>query len=128
MDPIEDGTQHINISQSGKTPLGRMLAPPFEVSFEIGGNRYDSVEDYWRSLVSEHGEDFTRTEEFRRCILRATWKKINQNHSIFWRVEQNILPYRRYFVYEDDVYVSKEERWFCKGINVIEDHIEQNFW
>jgi len=105
-----------------------MLAPEYETTIEINGETYSSVAERWRFLLSEFGEDYARTEEFRWSILQSTWKKIQQNHSIFWRVEQNILPYRRYFVYEDDVYVSKEERWLCKGIDVIEDHIEQNFW
>lgn len=149
MNPLEDGTKHVNISYQAKTPLGRMLSPPHPASFKLPEEgTFSSVGGYWYWLLFEpspkhrslSGEDVfvtnpnseaqkqVKSQEFQQKILRATWHKIRQNNRIFWRFEQNILPYRRYYVGESDIYKPADAEWLCDGLTVMEDYIDNNFW
>lgn len=149
IDPLEDGTKHINISYQAKTPLGRMLSPPYTAGFELPDDGYFlSVGGYWRWLVFDKEEshrtisgeevflsgsfdsaaDIVKTQEFKEKILRATWHKIRQNHKIFWRFEDNVLSFERYYVYEDRVYKPSDAEWLCDGLTVMDEYIHQNFW
>ena len=148
MNPLEDGTKHLNVTYQAKTQLGRMLSPPYKASFELSGEgKFQSVGGYWCWLIrdknrfrSMSGEDVlaqkklpdvkkkVSAQSFQEKILRATWHKIRQNQSIFWRFEQNILPFRRYYVAEGYTYRPSDEEWFCDGLEVMSDYIDQNFW
>ncbi len=149
VDPLEDGTKHINISHQAKTPLGRMLSPPFESKFELPDDgSFRSVGGYWHWLLFGPEEGFrevsgeevflrgkfddavsqAQTREFQEKILRATWHKIRQNDNIFWRFQGNILPYRRYYVTEGKVVYPLDRKWMCEGIEVMTEYIDHNFW
>lgn len=147
--PIKDGEDHINISYQGKTQLGRMLSPPYQAGFELPDDgRFLSVGGYWHWLVFGREEDYRRafgdqvflqgsfdseaeivkTQEFKEKILRATWHKIRQNHKIFWRFEENIKPFKRYYVYEDRKYRPSDAKWLPDGLEVMTSYIDKNFW
>ena len=147
MNPIEDGTKHLNVTYQAKTPLGRMLSPPYKASFNLSDEgKFQSVGGYWCWLIQNKdkfrtlsGEDILvekelpkaqekiKRQRFQEKILRATWHKIRQNQNIFWRFEQNIFPFRRYYV-GDSIYRPSDAEWFCDGLEVMCDYIDQNFW
>lgn len=149
MNPLEDGTKHVNVSHDANTQLGRMLSPPYQSKFVLPDDgEFESVAGYWLWLVFDPNEGFrevsgetvflrgtydgaqeiVETQDFQEKILRATWHKIRQNNSIFWRFEQNILPYRRYYVGQGDIYKPSDAEWLCDGLKVMQDYIDQNFW
>lgn len=124
-----------------------MLSPPFSASFELPEDgSFESIGGYWWWLLSGKdkarklsGKDvFTeknvgaknrvKTEEFQDKILKATWHKIRQNQKIFWRFEQNILDFRRYYVHEGKLYRPSDSEWICDGLEVMSEYIDQNFW
>ena len=148
MNPLEDGTKHLNITYQAKTQLGRMLSPPYKANFELSDDgKFQSVGGYWCWLIQNEdrfrnmsGENVlvqkkipdvkkkVSSQSFQEKILRATWYKIRQNQSIFWRFEQNILLFRRYYVAEGYTYRPSGKDWFCDGLEVMSDYIDQNFW
>ena len=148
MNPLEDGTKHLNVSYQAKTQLGRMLSPPYKAKFKLSDDgEFQSVGGYWCWLIKNEdklgtlsGEDvlvqknFPEVREkvssrrFQEKILRATWHKIRQNQKIFWRFEQNILPFRRYYVAKSSIYRPSDAEWFCDGLEIMSDYIDKNFW
>lgn len=149
MDPLEDGTKHINVHHKAKTPLGRMLSPPYRAAFRVRDHgTFQSVGGYWAWLLFDRedgfrdlsGEDIlarqkflpeqqtVASEAFQRKILKATWAKIRQNSTIFWRFQQNILPYRRYVVVEDTIYQPSSADWLLDGLSVMEEYTEKHIW
>lgn len=149
MDPQKDGTKHLNVTHSAKTQFGRMLSPPYEASFELSDSgEFQSVGGYWCWLLSGRKDKFREvsgeacltesefpgkqqtvaSEPFQRKILRASWHKIRQNQTIFWRFEQNVLPFRRYYVGEGTIYKPSDAEWICDGLEVMSEYIDQNFW
>lgn len=122
-----------------------MLSPPYEASFTIPGDgEFSSVGGYWNWLVLEKscwkqvsGEavlfereslDVHISNSFRRKILQATWYKINQNRTIFWRMERNVKEFLRYIVTSDGIFVPSDAEWLCDGLDVIDEHIRKNHW
>lgn len=148
MDPHEDGTKHLNVSHNAKTQLGRMLSPPYPAEVQLPDDgTFSSVGGYWCWLLW-HREEFrelsgenlfvekefpkarkqVESREFQEKILKATWHKIRQNSNIFWRFEQNILPFRRYYVMEDRIYKPSDAEWICDGLKTMIGYVDHNFW
>lgn len=146
VDPLEDGTKHINVHYKAKTPLGRMLSPPYRAAFSVREHgTFQSVGGYWAWLVFDRkdgfrdlsGEDVlvrqnfdvdTGAEDFRKKILHPMWQKIRQNSTIWWRFQQNILPYRRYTLVEDTIYQPSSADWLIDGLSVMEEYTEKYIW
>lgn len=149
IDPQEDGTKHLNVTYNSKTQLGRMLSPPYPATFTLSDHGdFQSVAGYWLWLVSGRKDQFREasgekcltdskfpsvqqkvdTDQFQSKILKATWVKIRENDNIFSRFQQNILPFRRYYIGEGRIYKPSDSEWFCDGLDEMTEYIEKTFW
>lgn len=136
LNPLEDGTTHINIYSKGKTLLGRFLSNFSYAPFNNGtdGSFY-SIEGYWywlstkddklRTLIGYDaksygqaicGKDWPIDEEFKTKIKTAIERKIFYNHEMYNNFIDSKLPFSHYYVYGSKVVEPKEGKWIIDFI------------
>jgi hypothetical protein len=114
-----DGDDHINIWDEGKTDLGKVLAHSTSIAFShsIFG-RFNSMEAFWHYIRSEERDDRirvinskalkkfvskltnVRVPNFRAIIMDSNWQKVNQYPAIVNAIKESTLPFDCYYVYQ----------------------------
>ena len=125
-----DGKDHVNISITGDTELGRMLSPEWVSKFvhpvlgpfdHMTGfwtySKSKSHADYYRSakpsnclnFAKEHDDNVTNVANFKAVILSGIYNKIMQNEKLKNLVKGNDLKFEIYFtkIHEEDNEGSK---------------------
>ena len=120
-----DGKDHVNISITGDTELGRMLSPEWTSKFihpvlgpfdHMTGfwayTKSKSHADYYRSakpsnclnFAKEHDDNITNVANFKAVILSGIYNKIMQNEKLKNLVKGNGLKFEIYFtkIHEED--------------------------
>lgn len=151
----EDGQDHINIWENGKTTMGRALHPFADLPFEHSEHgKFRSIEGFWYWILSASRPNRLRAvhgiaarslgrslesqvvENFREIIAGAMWQKLNQYPAL--RKEIAELPADVCF---DSYYISPEDQttrvrtkaasWMVAAVNVmrnaINEDVEPNF-
>lgn len=131
-----DGVEHINISITGKTELGRLLSLENEQKFvhPILGP-FKSVTNYWSYLKSNSHNSALRfmrpevclstiknnkdirenVENFKALIVRGCYYKITSSNKLRQMVEESTLPFQMYYIkVEKELNNGKEIKYEVK--------------
>jgi hypothetical protein len=144
-DDGEDGIDHINVSQMGKTELGKFLdinakAPfnhPELAQFQSVGGLwfYVKTEDHpesfryiWGDRCRKMGKEYKTidVDSFKLIIADATWIKIISNPAMVEEMLLSDLPFKNYFYY-GALRIKKptpESLWYCKVLETIRNTLK----
>lgn len=133
-----DGVDHIRISPSAKTLLGRLLANEAYTPFRhpVLGT-FASLEAFWayvrsggeiswvRSLIGHQARQATvqtakvRRLNFREMICEGLELKIDQKEELKQLISANKLPFFRYELLDGEPVVETTQPWFLSHLKKI---------
>jgi hypothetical protein len=150
MNPEDDGITHINVYSKGKTELGRLLSNFAETPFvhPIHG-KFLSVEGYWYWLSCEkdhrreqlrmaagwqakklgrafRGTDYPKDMFFEEHVKMALKAKLEQNERIRILLQDSILPFEHYYIYNDNVKEVSEGKWILDFWESARNKLKEN--
>lgn len=140
----EDGVDHINISYSAATELGKFLSTRFRTPFiHPTFGEFESVEGLWQYLTREIDEETTQAvrsfygnrnarhmsklakrnvDNFKDIIFEVMANKIYTNSSFAKMLAENELPLLMYYVDTKGARVNVPfANWYIKQINQIKE-------
>jgi len=145
-DDGEDGIDHINVSQMGKTDLGKFLDINAKAPFNHPElSQFQSVGGLWFYVKTEaHPESFRYVwgdrcrkmgkeyktidvEGFKLIIADATWIKLISNPQMVEEMILSDLPFKNYFYY-GALRIKKttpESAWYCKVLEEIRNTLKR---
>lgn len=137
---VQDGLDHINVSNRGETELGRILTHTSKVPFKhkVFG-RFCSMESFWFFINSAERDDrirfmygYTlkrfaskltkvRVNNFRAIIMDSHYQRILQNPNMKSMIVMSELPFDCYFTIEGSGERQRPKyfKWFTAGLEEI---------
>ena len=144
-DDGEDGVDHINVSQMGKTELGKFLDINAKAPFNhpelsqfqsVGGLWFyvkteahpESFRYIWGDRCRKMGKEYKTidVDGFKLIIADATWIKIISNPHMTEEMLLSELPFKNYFYY-GALRIKKttpESTWYCKVLETIRNTLK----
>lgn len=144
----EDGVDHINIWDHGKTELGKLLALSTPLNFRHSRfNRFNTIEGFWNYIRSVERDDrlrkfvgkplrlcisnltFRHVTNFKAIIMDANWQKIKQYPELAEAVKESTLPFDSYFIYRRQDGVPERPQfvyWLIEGFNEIRNALKED--
>lgn len=144
-DDGEDGVDHINVSQMGKTELGKFLDINAKAPFNhpelsqfqsVGGLWFyvkteahpESFRYIWGDRCRKMGKEYKTidVDGFKLIIADATWIKIISNPHMTEEMLLSELPFKNYFYY-GALRIKKttpESAWYCKVLETIRNTLK----
>lgn len=145
---IEDGVDHINIWEYGKTDLGRALARCTNLPFEHNlFGRFNTLEAFWyyigseehddriRSMTGKNLHDFSRrltrihVPNFCAIIVDTCWQRVMQYPELIEAFKTIDLPFDSYYRSKKNVGFPIRplySAWFCAGMEEVRRAVREN--
>ena len=142
-----DGVDHLNIWESGRTKLGKFLAPGSPVAFmhPIFGP-FNSIESFWHYIRNEERDDRLRSmppitarkyarrlhsahiPNFYAVIMDSIWYKLASNRQMMERFKNNDLPLDMYYIFRESGLPIRASsiNWLMPGFNEIEKALKED--
>jgi hypothetical protein len=142
-----DGVDHLNIWESGRTKLGKFLAPAAPVAFmhPVFGP-FNSIESFWHYIRNEERDDRLRSmppitarkyarrlhsahiPNFYAVIMDAIWYKLAANKQMMERFKSNDLPLDMYYIFRESGLPIRANsiNWLMPGFNEIEKALKED--
>jgi len=135
----EDGVDHINIWEHGKTELGIFLShgSKYPLHHKLFGN-FKNVESFWKYVQSKEKDDRVRflsgpslrrfskklsnirVKNFRAIIVDATYQKLLNNEKFLKQMKESTLPFDCYYIAGDSkIKVRPIFTWVINGMEEI---------
>lgn len=146
MNWIEDGVDHINISDTATTTLGQALELRAKIPFKhsIFGN-FDNIESFWFYIRSEERDDrlrclsgvalskfvktltLTNVRNFKAIILDSMYQRIYQSPVLFDEVVKSTLPFEYYHTNESGIRIRPNFfKWMITGLEEIRASLKED--
>lgn len=145
----EDGVSHINMSDDGKTDLGRKLAHTSRLPFVHSRyGQFSSMSNFWyyirsverddrlRSFVGKRLKLFVqsstthcRVPNFRLIIMDANWQRIQQHPTLGEALKASTLPLDCWYHYQRENGIRMRPNfafWLIAGFEEIRKALKEN--